>query len=225
MIDLAANEEQPLAGERKALVTIGHSNRSAQTVIDMLRDAHVGLLADVRAFPQSRSNPAFNIESFPAELERHEIDYRHFPSLGGRRRREQDVDKEVNAFWRVRSFHNYADYALGDEFRAALRELEQLAQDQRVAVMCSEAVWWRCHRRIIVDYLLAAGHDVVHLMAPGRVQKAEFSEGAQIRADGSVVYPAADALVEAAPAQPEPAMPLCHHEELAYRENEAREKK
>ena len=210
------------SGKNAGFVTIGHSNRTSQTVIEMLRESQVGLLADVRAFPRSRSNPAFNIDSFPAELATHHIGYRHFPALGGRRPRDPEVDETVNAFWRVQTFHNYADYALGDEFQAALRDLQQLGNEQRLALMCSEAVWWRCHRRIIADYLLAAGHDVMHLMAPGRVQNAELSKGAKIRADGRLLYPAANDVPGKAA---EPGAPLCHYEELAYRENEARAKK
>jgi uncharacterized protein (DUF488 family) len=218
-------DERQASGMNAGFVTIGHSNRTSQTVIEMLRDAQVGLLADVRAFPRSRANPAFNIDSFPAQLSTHNIGYRHFPVLGGRRSRLPEVDETVNAFWRVRTFHNYADYALGDEFQAALRDLEQLGEVQRLALMCSEALWWRCHRRIIADYLLAAGHDVVHLMAPGKVQRATLSKGAEVRADGRLTYPAVDEHPTGSSPQSEPAVPLCRHEELAHRENQARARK
>jgi uncharacterized protein (DUF488 family) len=90
----------------------------------------------------------------------------------------------------VRSFHNYADYALGEDFQHALAELEDLGHDRSLAVMCSEAVWWRCHRRIITDYLLLHGHEVRHLMAPGRIDMAQPSEGARLCEDGTVIYPA-----------------------------------
>jgi uncharacterized protein (DUF488 family) len=225
MSDSAASDRSDNArqasGDCARFVTIGHSNRASQSVIDMLREANVGLVVDVRAFPRSRTNPAFNIESFPAELATQQIGYRHFPAFGGRRSRHPEVDEALNAFWRVQSFHNFADYALGDEFHAALCDLQQLGTVQRVALMCSEALWWRCHRRIIADYLLAAGHDLIHLMAPGKIQKAALSKGAKVRADGRVVYPAADDAPDAAAA---PGAPLCHYEELAYRENEARAK-
>ncbi|WP_417722888.1 DUF488 family protein [Salipiger sp.] len=170
--------------------TIGHSNRPPETVIDMLREAGVRQLVDVRSFPKSRSNPDFNDDRFPDRLAAHQIGYRHILALGGRRPRQPDVQDHVNAFWRVRSFHNYADYALGPDFQQALDELEQMGRAQPLAMMCSEAVWWRCHRRIIADYLLLHGHAVRHLMAPGRVDPAHPTEGARLREDGRVVYPA-----------------------------------
>ena len=169
--------------------TIGHSNREPHTVLEMLKNADVGMLADVRAFPRSRSNPAFNVDHFPDLLQQESIEYRHFDSLGGRRKKQPDVDDAVNAFWRVQSFHNYADYALSEEFQSALDELEDVGADRAVALMCSEAVWWRCHRRLITDYLLARGHRVVHLMAPGTMKDAVLTEGASVQPDGSVVYP------------------------------------
>ncbi|GGL50398.1 DUF488 domain-containing protein [Wenxinia marina] len=170
--------------------TIGHSIRSPQTVIDMLREAGVRLLVDVRSFPKSRTNPDFNLDSFSRLLADHQLGYRHMPALGGRRPKQPGVDDDLNRFWRVRSFHNYADYALGEDFQQALAELERLGSAQVVATMCSEAVWWRCHRRIITDYLLFHGHEVRHLMAPGRIDPARPSEGAHLREDGTVVYPA-----------------------------------
>jgi uncharacterized protein (DUF488 family) len=93
--------------------------------------------------------------------------------------------------WRVRSFHNYADYALGVEFGAAFDELVQLGRDQRLAMMCSEALWWKCHRRIITDYLLLNGYEVYHLMAPGRINRAAPTPGAQRMPLGKVIYPSA----------------------------------
>lgn len=169
--------------------TIGHSNRPQQTVIDMLREAGVRLVVDVRSFPKSKRNPDFNDDVFPGRLAEHQIAYRHVLALGGRRPKQPDVGEELNAFWRVRSFHNYADYALSLDFRAAFEMLVDLGRDQPLAMMCSEAVWWRCHRRIITDWLLLRGHDVRHLMAPGRIDKAQPTEGARLRDDGAVIYP------------------------------------
>ena len=168
--------------------TIGHSRRSLGEVIGMLRAAGVGMLADVRAFPRSRGNPVFNIDSFPAALAEVRIGYRHLPTLGGRRPR-QPVEPAVNALWRVRGFHNYADYALGPDFAAGLSELLLLGAGRRTCLMCSEAVWWRCHRRIIADYLLAGGHAVTHLMAPGREELARLTPGAVV-AGARITYPA-----------------------------------
>ncbi|WP_024587564.1 DUF488 domain-containing protein [Aliihoeflea sp. 2WW] len=169
--------------------TVGHSNRQVIEFLDMLRDAQVALLVDVRSFPRSRTNPGFNIESLPHDLAKVQIGYRHLPALGGRRPRQPDVDDKMNAMWRVQSFHNYADYALSDEFADGFDKLLRLGGERRVALMCSEAVWWRCHRRIITDYLLMNGHAVDHLMSPGRTETAKITRGAQKTADGKVVYP------------------------------------
>lgn len=169
--------------------TIGHSNRSLDEFLDMLREAGIGLLIDVRSFPRSRSNPIFNIDRLPADLARLQIGYRHCPDLGGRRSKQSGIDENINAMWRVRSFHNYADYALSDKFNHAFDELVEFGRDRSVALMCSEAVWWRCHRRIITDYLLMNDHAVDHLMAPGHVYHATPTPGAQRTAQGKVVYP------------------------------------
>lgn len=171
-------------------LTIGHSNRPLDELVEMLRDAQVSLLIDVRTFPRSRANPIFNIDTLPNDLAEVQIGYRHCPALGGRRGKQPGVNEGTNALWRVQSFHNYADYAMGDEFSAAFRRLIDLGRDQRLALMCSEAVWWRCHRRIITDYLLMAGHDVDHLMAPGRREHAKLTVGAvKSPGGGAITYP------------------------------------
>lgn len=170
--------------------TIGHSNRGLEEFLSMLRAARVELLVDVRSFPRSRTNPVFNIDCLPGDLASVQIAYRHCPALGGRRPRQKNIDEHLNAFWRVQSFHNYADYALGADFTAAFDELVRLGQERRLALMCSEAVWWRCHRRIITDYLLLNGHDVEHLMGPGQTEHAIHTPGAQRTPDGKVIYPA-----------------------------------
>lgn len=172
--------------------TIGHSNRELAVVLAMLREADVDLVLDVRAFPRSRTNPAFNIDVLPAGLAHARIGYQHCRALGGRRPRQQLVGEDVNAGWRVQSFHNYADYAFSEEFTAAFDELVRLGAVNRVAMMCSEAVWWRCHRRIITDYLLLSGHAVQHLMAPGRTEDAIPTPGARQTAQGKVIYPVSD---------------------------------
>jgi uncharacterized protein (DUF488 family) len=173
-------------------VTIGHSNRSLDEFLDMLRAAQVGEVIDVRRFPRSRTNPAYNIDRLPEALAPLQIGYRHWPAFGGRRPRQPGVDENINALWRVQSFHNYADYALSDAFAAARDELECLGRDHRLALMCSEAVWWRCHRRIIVDHLLLHGHAVDHLMGPGHTECATPTPGARQSAQGKVIYPASN---------------------------------
>lgn len=169
--------------------TIGHSNRTVDTVINMLREANINIVVDVRSFPKSRSTPDFNDDTFPKVLVEHGIDYLHMLALGGRRPKQPDIDEETNGYWKVRGFHNYADYALGSDFQQAFRKLVNLGRDQSVVLMCSEAVWWRCHRRIITDYLLLNGYEVLHLMAPGRSQKARPTESAKWREDRTIVYP------------------------------------
>ena len=171
-------------------VTIGHSNRSLDEFLDMLRAAPVELVIDVRAFPRSRSNPAFNIDLLPEDLARTQISYRHMPALGGRRPKQTGVDESLNALWRVQSFHNYADYALGEAFAGAFDDLVSLGRDHRLALMCSEAVWWRCHRRIIADYLIARGETVFHIMSADRLEPARLTPGAAVQPDGRILYPA-----------------------------------
>ncbi|EKE43073.1 hypothetical protein OCGS_2664 [Oceaniovalibus guishaninsula JLT2003] len=170
--------------------SVGHSNRPLTAFIDILREAGIGLVVDVRSFPKSRTNPVFNTDTLPDDLAAVQIGYRHMPDLGGRRPRQTDVPSETNALWRVQSFHNYADYALGARFGAALEALIALGRDTRLAMMCSEAVWWRCHRRIVTDHLIARGHAVDHLMGGGRIDAARLTPGAQAGADGRVIYPA-----------------------------------
>ena len=170
--------------------TIGHSTRSLDELQEMLQFADINLLLDVRTFPRSRTNPVFNIDTLAAELAKINIDYQHCAGLGGRRKKQVEVDDSLNAMWRVQAFHNYADYALSDEFSAAFDALVALGQKDRVVIMCSEAVWWRCHRRIITDYLLLNGHAVQHLMAPNRLDTAIVTAGAQKLENGKVIYPA-----------------------------------
>ncbi|HET7409205.1 MAG TPA: DUF488 domain-containing protein [Paracoccaceae bacterium] len=173
--------------------TIGHSTRTFETFATILQTAGVEVVADVRSFPRSRSNPTYNIDGLPDLLSERQVGYRHMPALGGRRGRQAGVPAEVNAVWRNDSFHNYADYALSDEFAAALADLVALGCQRHVAIMCAEAVWWRCHRRIIADHLIFAGHEVVHLMEPGREAVARPTPGACRTKDGLVVYPASPA--------------------------------
>ncbi|WP_246209579.1 DUF488 family protein [Pikeienuella piscinae] len=174
-------------------MSVGHSNRPLPEFLDILRHARVGLLVDVRSFPRSRGNPAFNIGRLQQDLAQVQIGYRHIPALGGRRGRQAQVEETVNAMWRVRSFHNYADYALGEEFAAGFAELVAFGRETRVAMMCAEAVWWRCHRRIITDHLLVNGHAVDHLMGGERIDPARLTPGACRRDAGAgagrVVYP------------------------------------
>jgi uncharacterized protein (DUF488 family) len=177
------------------MYTIGHSTRSAQAVIALLCEAGVDLLVDVRTVPRSRFNPQFNADVFPKTLEAAGIGYRHFAALGGLRHRPKGAPPSPNGLWQSEAFQAYADYALTPPFHAALAELRGLAQEHRPAIMCAEAVWWRCHRRIVTDYLLAAGDEVRHIMAPSKIEPASLTPGAEPRPDGTIVYPPAQGLL------------------------------
>jgi uncharacterized protein (DUF488 family) len=185
-------EETPF---RPSIFTIGHSTRPIEEFIALLRESAVDLLVDVRAIPGSRHNPQFGAEALRAALAAAGIDYRHIPALGGRRHSRAGAAPSPNGLWRNAAFRAYADYALSAPFHAALAELLGLARSRRCAIMCAEAVWWRCHRRIVTDYLLAAGESVGHIMAPHEVEPARMTLGAQRTPTGALVYP------PAAPAQ------------------------
>lgn len=156
-----------------------------------MRAELVDLVVDVRTVPRSRANPQYNFDALPGALAPHGIGYERIAALGGLRGRSKSMAPEVNGFWENQSFHNYADYALSDDFERGLDELMSLAADRRLAIMCAEAVWWRCHRRIIADYLLLHGRDVIHLMGNGRTEAARLTPSATKR-DGHLVYPASE---------------------------------
>ena len=170
--------------------TIGHSTHPLDEFVALLRGAEVAFLVDVRTVPRSRRNPQYNRETLPPALAPLGIGYAHAAALGGLRGRSRDVAPAINGFWENASFHNYADYAMGEEFRAGLAHLRELGRAQRCAIMCAEAVWWQCHRRIIADYLLAAGETVRHIMGPGKIEPAHLTEGARPDAAGHLTYPA-----------------------------------
>jgi uncharacterized protein (DUF488 family) len=168
--------------------TIGHSTRPVSEFIDLLKSAEIGMVADVRRMTRSRTNPQYDGNVLSQALAQFSINYEHIPPLGGLRARAKNVSPDVNAFWENQSFHNYADYALSRSFRCGLARLRALGQERRCAVMCAEAVWWRCHRRIIADYLIAAGETVFHILGADRIEPARMTEAAQRREDGSLIY-------------------------------------
>ena len=169
--------------------TIGHSTRSIEDFVALLRHAEVRLVADVRTVPRSRTNPQYNRDVLPQSLSAFQIGYEHTAALGGLRGHKRDVPDAVNAFWQNKSFHNYADYAMSESFRAGLATLRDLGHVTPCGIMCAEAVWWRCHRRIIADYLIAAGETVFHILAGNRIEPAHMTEGAKPGPHGSLVYP------------------------------------
>jgi uncharacterized protein (DUF488 family) len=171
--------------------TIGHSNRSLEEFVGLLSEAGIDLIADIRKIPMSRANPQFNKDTLPGALAGFDISYEHVTALGGLRGRARNLPPDVNGFWVNESFHNYADYALSAQFHAGLEHLLDEGRKRRCTIMCSEAVWWRCHRRIVADYLIACGKTVIHIMGEGRLEPARLTSGAVIQPGGTVVYPAA----------------------------------
>jgi len=174
-----------------AIFTIGHSTRSVDELIALLREAGADLVVDVRTVPRSRFNPQFNSDALPAPLGEAGIGYRHLAALGGLRHRPKGALPSRNTAWRSEPFRNYADYALTPAFRAGLDELLALARDHTPAIMCAEAVWWRCHRRIVTDYLLTERVEVRHIMDHGKIDPASLTLAAQLQPDGTILYPAA----------------------------------
>lgn len=174
------------------IFSVGHSSRTIDEFLTLLAESRIECVVDVRRLPGSRAFPHFNAEALAVTLAENAVAYWHLDALCGRRSaRELDGAPPEN-FWTNASFARYAAYARSDAFALGLRELIDRARQQRCALMCSEAVWWRCHRRIIADHLIALGVKVGHIMASGKVDDANLTPGAMIRA-GEVIYPDPDA--------------------------------
>jgi uncharacterized protein (DUF488 family) len=170
--------------------TIGHSTRSLGDFIALLGEVQIDLVADIRTVPRSRTNPQFNKDTLPDALAGFGISYEHMATLGGLRGKNRTVPRDVNGFWTNDSFHNYADCALSAQFHTGLEHLIEDGAKRRCALMCSEAVWWRCHRRIVTDYLIANGETVLHIMGKGHLDLAHLTPGAVIESAERIVYPA-----------------------------------
>jgi uncharacterized protein (DUF488 family) len=166
------------------LWTIGHSNRTIEQFLEMLAAQKIQLLADVRRFPGSRRLPHFNQENLSKSLAAAGIEYVHFPELGGRRKA---LANSPNTVWRNEAFRGYADFMMTPEFRAGIDRLLHLAKEKRTAIMCAEALWWQCHRSLIADYLKAAGHEVIHIMAANKTDPHPFTSAARM-VDGKLSY-------------------------------------
>jgi uncharacterized protein (DUF488 family) len=164
--------------------TIGHSTRSIEEFIEALKSFDIKLLVDVRSFPGSRRYPHFNKDALKNSLADAAIEYLHLPELGGRRRARPDSQ---NVAWRNEAFRGYADYMETDDFQKGISRLLETARKQRTAIMCSEAVWWRCHRSLISDWLKAKGHEVIHIMAASKSEIHPFTSAARI-VDGRLSY-------------------------------------
>jgi uncharacterized protein (DUF488 family) len=168
------------------LYTIGHSNRDLADFLALLTENEIETLADVRRFPGSRRHPQFSQQNLAATLEKSDIAYTHFPTLGGRRSKRTSTSP--NSAWRVAAFAAYADYMLTDEFQTAFTELMQLAARSRTAIMCAEALPWRCHRRLIADQFIARDWTVLDVIGPQNTKPHELPAFATI-ANHQVTYP------------------------------------
>jgi uncharacterized protein (DUF488 family) len=166
--------------------TVGHSTRDFDELVEMLRNNGVTRLVDVRRFPHSRRFPQFD-QAAIAEALPPDIGYQRIPELGGRRHTPKGV-VSPNGAWRVKAFRDYADYMATDDFREGLDELLTLAEHETPAIMCSEAVPWRCHRRLITDALIVAGAEVEHIMSPTNTKPAFLDQLARVE-DGRLTYP------------------------------------
>ena len=171
------------ASATRPFFTIGHSTRSVEEVADLLQAVGADMIVDVRKMPRSRANPQFNGDALPGSLGEQQIGYRHVAALGGLRGRRTGVALSPNTLWRNKSFRNYADYALTPPFREGLAELIALGRDRTCAIMCAEVLWWRCHRRIIADYLLADGAAVFHILGRHDIKPAVLTPGVALAAE------------------------------------------
>jgi uncharacterized protein (DUF488 family) len=173
------------------IYTIGHSTRTYDELVEVLRAWEVTALVDIRSITRSRTNPQFNATTLTRRLPRARIRYLTLPGLGGRRPRSKTADPVRNGGWRIAAFHNYADHAETPEFAAALAELLALAARETSAIMCAEAVWWRCHRRIVADYALLRREKVSHLFTATKAERATRTPFAKVdRRTKTLRYPA-----------------------------------
>ena len=168
--------------------TVGHSTHAFDVFADLLGEHGIELLADIRSVPKSRRHPHFHTDSLAASLPGRGVAYMHMPALGGWRR---PAPESLNGAWRNKSFRGYADYAMSDDFAVALEELRGHAGRRRMAMMCSEALWWRCHRRLVADRLVALGESVWHIGGDGRASAHRLPDFARVESDRRVSYPAA----------------------------------
>lgn len=170
----------------RTIWTLGHSTRPLEELIAILQAASITTIADVRRFPGSRRYPQYNQQALADSLAAAGAQYVWLPELGGRRRPQPD---SPHTAWRNASFRAYADYMDTDEFEEGLTRVTTLASSQGVALMCSEALWWQCHRSLIADYLKVRGYCVIHLLAPNKHEEHGYTSAAQI-VDGRLSYAA-----------------------------------
>jgi len=170
--------------EKHVVYTIGHSNHRLDDFLAMLQSFAIKELVDIRRLPGSRKYPWFDQENLESSLQDSGIHYTYLKELGGRRKVQKD---SRNTRWRNTSFRGYADYMETEDFERAVIQLKTIALKQPTAYMCAEAVWWRCHRSMVSDYLKAKGWTVLHIMAPGKTEEHPYTSPARIVGEG-VVY-------------------------------------
>jgi len=170
--------------EPKHIWTIGHSTRSIDEFTALLKSFQIEVVADIRSLPGSRRFPHFNKEALQVSLPENNIQYIHLKELGGRRKVRPG---SVNTGWHLDAFRGYADYMESDAFISAIKELENYASEKRIAYMCSEDVWWRCHRSLVSDYLKVNGWTVIHIMDTGKSQEHPYTSPAKV-VNGELKY-------------------------------------
>lgn len=176
---IASNE----INQNKTIYTIGHSTRDIKTFLELLMAEGIQTLVDIRKLPGSNKYPHFNQDNLEKTLTSEGITYYHLTALGGRRNK-----KEPNTTrWRNRSFANYATYMKTEDFKAGIKKLETLALEKRTAIMCAEAVWWRCHRSMIADFLKVSGWQIIHILDEKHQQEHPYTSPAEI-IDGKLSY-------------------------------------
>ncbi|WP_017730946.1 DUF488 domain-containing protein [Nafulsella turpanensis] len=168
----------------KQIWTIGHSTKLLNEFLELLHTHGIELLADVRRFPGSRKHPQFLKGAMEQSLPENGIAYRHFPELGGRRRPENNGR---NSIWRNKAFKGDADYMATDYFQEGLEQLVEVTAEKPTAMMCSEVLWWRCHRSLISDLLKSKGYTVNHIMSPVKIQEHPFTSAARV-VEGKLSY-------------------------------------
>ncbi len=178
------------SSQNETVWTIGHSTRTLEGLIEMLHSFQIEMVVDIRSYPGSRRYPQFNKEALKISLPKNNIQYIHLKELGGRRKVNPD---SKNTAWRHIAFRGYADYMETDAFKEGIKDLEAIALQQSTAYMCSEAVWWRCHRSMVSDYLKVHGWKVMHIMAKGKEEEHPYTAPAKIL-HGELSYEAGEEL-------------------------------
>ena len=179
---------QTAGKNRLQIFTIGHSNRTREDFLALLKEFGIETVADIRRYPGSRKFPHFNRETLQEALKAEGVNYIWFESLGGRRHGEKNAESK-NTGLKSPAFRNYADYMATGEFRQGIEKLLEAAGESKTAIMCAEALYWRCHRRLVCDYLAAHNVEVRHILESGKLLEHNMTAGAVVTEGGDVIYP------------------------------------